>query len=62
MLKNESTNIIKKDNAFFRIIKIKIDDIVSDVADFDEVNIINNIINDKDRKTNSKKILKNIKN
>ena len=27
MLKNESTNIIKKDNALFRIIKLKIDDI-----------------------------------
>ena len=62
MLKNESANIIKKDNAFFRIIKLKIDDIVNDVADFDQVNIINNIINDKDTKTNSKKILKNIKN
>ena len=62
MFKNESTNIIKKDNAFFRIIKMKIDDIANDVADFDEVNIINNIINDKDRKINPKKILKNIKN
>ena len=54
--------IIKKDNAFFRIIKLKIDDIVNDVADCDEVNIINNIINDKDRKINPKKILKNTKN
>ena len=61
MFKNESSNIIKKDNAFLRVIKLKIDDIVNDATDFDEVNIINNIINDEDRKKNPKKILKNIK-
>ena len=62
MLKNESTNIIKKDNDFLRVIKMKIEGIVNDATDFDEINIINNIINDEDRKKDPKKILKNIKN
>lgn len=63
MFKNKGTNIIKRDSAFLRVIKSKIEGIVNDANDFDELNIINNIKNDEDidDKINPKEILKNIK-
>ena len=63
MFKNKSSNIIKKDNAFLRVIKSKIEDIMNDPNDFNELNIINDIKNDEDDDIiNPKLILKNIEN
>ena len=64
MFKNKSENIIKKDSAFLRVIKSKIEEIVNDANDFDELNIINDIKNDEDDDDiiNPKEILKNIEN